>query len=196
MPPRRNAWPGADLRCLLAKNLDAAAHEASTSPLNLRPAPTEGQLSAGNYKKGRVRFAGLDLCVENPAGSYRKPEWPPMQAHYGYVRGTHGADGDAVDVFVRPSSPLDWDGCAYVVDQSRADGSFDEHKVMLGYDSQEQATMAYLAHYPKGWTMGQVTAVPLAEFKQWLKGGDTASPVAKNEIPRRRVRLKPRGEER
>jgi hypothetical protein len=169
-----------DLRALLKQDLDHAAHDAATSPHNLKTPPTEAQAKAGNYPKGHVRFAGLDVSIENPAGSKRKPEWPTMQAHYGYVKGTEGADGDHVDVFLRPATPVDWDGTAYVIDQVGADGSFDEHKIMLGYDSQEQAEKSYLSHYPAGWKLGPVTAMSLDELKAWLEG-DTTGPLKKED---------------
>ena len=68
----------------------------------------EAQAKAGNYRKGHVKLAGLDIAVESPAGSRRKPEWPEMTAHYGYIKRTEGADGDHVDVFLRPAT------CAYL----------------------------------------------------------------------------------
>lgn len=172
--------PRVSLCALLLKTLDVAAQSAATSMLNLHPQPTAAQRSAGNYKKGHVRFAGLEVAIETPAGSYRRPEWPPMQAHYGYVKGTEGADGDSVDVFLRPATPLDWDGEAYVIDQVNERGGFDEHKVMLGYDDQDSAVKAYLAHYPVGWQLGQVTPMSLDELKEWLSG-DTSEAVAKGE---------------
>ncbi len=174
--------PCVSLCALLRKqDLDHAAHSAATSTLNLKPQPTEAQRHAGNYPKGHVRFAGMDISIENPAGSYRRPEWPPMQAHYGYIKGTEGADGDHVDVFIRPATPLDWDGDAYVIDQVTAGGEFDEHKVMLGYDNQRQAEQAYLAHYPSGWKLGNVTAMSIEEFRTWL-ASDTTGPVQKTAI--------------
>jgi hypothetical protein len=169
--------PRVELCALLVKNLDQAAHSAATSPLNLRPQPTEGQRSAGNYKKGHVRFAGLNITIENPAGSYRRPEWPPMLAHYGYAKGTEGADADHIDVFVKPSTPIDWDGRAYVINQV-IDGRFDEHKVMLGWDDQRSAEKAYLAHYPRNWQLGPVAVMSLDRLREWL-GGDTLEPVLK-----------------
>lgn len=170
--PRR-----APLAVLLRKNIDAAAHSAATSDLNLRPAPTEGQAKAGNYRKGHVVVSGLRVAIENPAGSRRRPEWPPMQAHYGYVKGTDGADGDQVDVFIRPATETDWNGAVYVIDQCDADGTFDEHKCMLGFDDERQATRCYLSHYPRGWKLGAVTAMSVARFREWL-GTDTTKPCA------------------
>lgn len=167
----------APLGTLLAKNLDAAAHSAATSDLNLLRAPTEAQAKAGNYRKGHAVIGGLRVAIENPAGSRRRPEWPEMVAHYGYIKGTEGADGDHVDVFLRPSTDEAWAGTVYVIDQCDADGDFDEHKCMVGYDDQRSAERAYLAHYPKGWKLGPVTALSLKDFKAWLKTG-TKTPLA------------------
>jgi len=33
--------------------------------------PTEGQKEAGNYKKGHIKYDGMDITIENPAGSTR-----------------------------------------------------------------------------------------------------------------------------
>lgn len=170
-----------DLAQLLGKGIDQAAHSAATSDLNLLRKPTEAQAKAGNYKKGRARIAGLPLTIENPAGSKRRPEWPPLSAHYGYVRGTEGADGDHVDVFVRPSTADDWDGTVFVIDQTNADGTFDEHKCMLGFDDETQAVRAYSANYPDGWKVGPVTAMTCEAFREWLASGVTDRPVSETE---------------
>lgn len=158
---------------------DHEAHQASTSPFNLKPVPTDGQARAGNYPKGHLRVAGLDVSVENPAGSSRRPEWPPLSAHYGYVRRTEGADGDQVDVFVRVGTPEDFAGPAFVIDQVRpSSGIFDEHKVMLGWHDEDGARRAYLSNYEPGWKgIGAVTEMPMIQFKRWLRG-DTTQPVA------------------
>lgn len=166
------------LASLLRKGpVDDAAPGAATSPLNLRPVPTEAQRSAGNYRKPRARVAGLPFTLENPAGSLRRPEWPPLSAHYGYVRGTEGADGDHVDALVRPGTDESWAGTVWVVDQVDADGAFDEHKCMVGWDSQREAERDYLANYPRGWRLGPVTGMPAAEFRRWLREGDTKLPA-------------------
>jgi hypothetical protein len=167
-----------ELAALLRKGpVDDAAPHAATSPLNLRPVPTKAQQEAGNYKKPRARVAGLPFTLENPAGSLRRPEWPPLSAHYGYVRGTEGADGDHVDVLVRPGTEAAWDGDIYVVDQVGADGTFDEHKCLVGYSSQKDAERAYLANYPRGWRLGPVTALSASKFRRWLREGDTRLPI-------------------
>ena len=140
--------------------------------------PTEGQKEAGNYKKGRVKIGPFDVVIEQPRGSVRSgvdangKAWETtMQNTYGYFGGTKGVDGDAIDVFL--GNDLDgWDGITvFVVDQYNPDGSFDEHKVMLGFNSQEEAEAAYFANYEADWAKThrtEVTAVSLADFNEWV----------------------------
>lgn len=154
---------------VVSKNIDQEAHAAATSPHNLRPQPTEGQREAGNYKMGHKSLIGLDLTIENPAGSYRRMEWPIMQAHYGYVKRSLGADGDHVDVFVQRGTPDDWAGTVYVIDQIDESSEFDEVKAMIGFSDQRSAERCYLSHYPPGWRLGPVTAVSPAEFAEWAR---------------------------
>ena len=141
--------------------------------------PTEGQKEAGNYKKGRVKVGLFDVVIEQPRGSVRSgvdangKAWETtMQNTYGYFGGTKGVDGDAIDVFLAHNLD-EWDGTTvFVVDQYNPDGSFDEHKVMLGFNSQEEAEGAYFANYESDWAKThrtEVTAVPLADFTEWVK---------------------------
>ncbi len=135
--------------------------------------PTEGQRQAGNYKKGHVRIDGHDISIEQPKGSVRRgkdadgKEWEQkMNNTYGYIRGTESVDGDHIDVFLSDDPEK---GDVYVVDQINRDGSFDEHKVMYGFSSEEEAKRAYLSNYEKGWKgLGQVTHMTKEEFKDWI----------------------------
>lgn len=170
-----------------ASGIDAAAHVAATSPQNDLQEPTPAQQEAGNYQKGHHRIAGLDVSIENPQGSIRrsKPDAPvkwetEMQHHYGYIRGTVGQDGDHIDTFIKPGTPDEFAGNVFVVDQvDPKTGRPDEHKVMLGFDTEAEARAAYLSNYEKGWKgLGAITAAPMADFKAWL-GGDTSKPFAK-----------------
>lgn len=135
--------------------------------------PTEAQKEAGNYKKGHIKINGFDVTIEQPAGSVRSgkdangKEWSvTMNNTYGYIRGTKGVDGDHIDVFLGPDMNSDM---VYVVDQVNTDGSFDEHKVMIGFSSLEDARSAYLSNYEDGWQgLGNITGVALDEFKKWI----------------------------
>lgn len=166
----------------MRSRLDERAHEAATSPTNDLPEPTEAQKKAGNYQKGHARIGGLDVSIENPAGSKRRPEWPTLRSHYGYIRRTEGADGDHVDAFIKPGTPDDWRGTVYVVDQvdpNKDPSRFDEHKVMLGFDSIEEARQAYLENYAPDWQgLKAITPAAFDAFRAWLERGDTKRPFA------------------
>ncbi len=169
-----------------APAIDESAHIAATSPTNDLPEPTQAQKEAGNYKVGRLKLGGLDISVENPAGSERSgvdrggKAWSiKMKSHYGYIRGTVGKDKDHIDVFVRPgTTELAADAPVFVIDQHTRDRKFDEHKVMFGYRSQDEAEKAYLENYTDDWELGPVGATTIAGFKQWLKTGDTTAPTS------------------
>lgn len=135
--------------------------------------PSEAQKEAGNYKKGHIKINGFDVSIEQPVGSVRSgkdasgKEWSQiMNNTYGYIRGTESVDGDHIDVFLGPDMNSDM---VYVVDQVNTDGSFDEHKVMMGFSSLEDARSAYLSNYEDGWQgLGNITGVALDEFKKWI----------------------------
>lgn len=150
--------------------LKSAIEETETNP-------SDAQKESGNYKKGHIKFGGYDYTIENPKGSTRSgkdadgKEWKvTMHDTYGYIRGKFGKDGDHLDMFINDKADLDnWNGDVFVVDQVNPDGSFDEHKVMYGYDSMDDAKKAYLANYSDGWQgLGNITGASKDEFDKWL----------------------------
>lgn len=148
--------------------IEVAASEAATHPDSNAPEPTQAQKEAGNYKKGHVRINGHDISIENPAGTSRRPEWPALKNHYGYFKGSVGADKDHVDVFLTDRAD-DASLPVFVVDQNNQDGSFDEHKVIMGAATEAEARQTYLQNYEKGWTgLGAITQMTQDEFKSWV----------------------------
>lgn len=155
------------------------SEQIATASAEVNTAPTEAQKEAGNYKKGHVQVGTFDITIEQPQGSVRKgtdadgKQWESkMHNTYGYFRGTEGVDGDHIDVFL--SNDIDgWNGRkVYVVDQYNPDGSFDEHKVMLGFNDMDEAKSDYLANYEKGWEDRRridVSAVNLEGFEKWIE---------------------------
>lgn len=155
----------------------SAQIEAASAKVNTEP--TEAQKEAGNYKKGHVQVGTFDITIEQPQGSVRKgtdangKQWESkMNNTYGYIRGAVGVDGDHIDVFL--SNDIDgWNGRkVFVVDQYNPDGSFDEHKVMLGFNDQDEAKGDYLANYEQGWENGRridITGVNLEDFEKWIE---------------------------
>jgi len=160
-----------DASLSLANAVAVAEKETDTTP-------AEKQKEAGNYKKGHVQVGTFNITIENPKGSVRSGidtegnKWETiMQNTYGYIRGTEGVDGDHIDVFL--SDDIDgWNGRrVFVVDQYNEDGSFDEHKVMLGFNETDDAEAAYFANYDSDWANNHktvVTAVNLEDFKKWI----------------------------
>ena len=161
---------------------EAEAQQAAESTQNDKPEPTQAQKKSGRYAKGRVSFQGLKIAVENPRGSWRRGVDPggkawavQMAHHYGYITRTVGADGEGVDVFIGPDLQSDQ---VFIVNQVIG-GRFDEHKVMLGFPSEETARQGYLASFEPGWKgLGSIKACTMADFKAWLADGDLRS-VAK-----------------
>lgn len=129
-----------------------------------------------------MKWAGLDVHVEVPKGGTRKAKdgsWEvrDMPAHYGYFKGTKGSDGEEVDVYL--GEHLN-DDVAWVVDQVNADtGKFDEHKVMAGFPSREDAVKAYGRGFSDGKgadRMGHITPVHVADLKSWVKSRGAKTP--------------------
>lgn len=166
----------------VVRHLDGAEQPLSakikTASADVNTEPTEAQKEAGNYKKGHVQVGTFDITIEQPQGSVRKgtdangKQWESkMHNTYGYFRGTEGVDGDHIDVFL--SNDIDgWNGRkVYVVDQYNPDGTFDEHKVMLGFNDMDEAKSDYLANYEKGWEDGRrivVSTTNLEYFEKWI----------------------------
>ena len=155
--------------------------------------PTEKQKETGIYAKARVNLQHHNITIETLKGTERSgideggQKWSvTMQNHYGELDGTIGYDGDPIDVFIG-NNPKE--GGIYVIDQitpanpsaslvpleigqsGQETSKFDESKVMLGFDSAEEAKAAYMSNYSEGWD-GFSAITPAGEkFKHWLYDG-------------------------
>jgi hypothetical protein len=91
-----------------------------------------------------------------------------MPAHYGYIAGVGSAEGaeEYMDCFIGEDADAPY---AYVLDQHREDGAFDEHKVMLGFKSLLDAQTAYAEAYA-GVPVRAAAAsqMSIEELKQWM----------------------------
>lgn len=133
--------------------------------------PSDAQLAAGNYRKRKLQWNGLTISVENEGGTWRRgrsadgKEWATLLMWpYGYVNRSMGVDGDQVDVYLGPhlaDAPV-----VYVVHQRRYGDwdAYDEDKAMLGFMSESDARAAFLACYDDPRFLGEITAMPVAEF--------------------------------
>lgn len=131
-----------------------------------------------NYEKPEtelviLEYSKIPIVIETPKGSYRSgknpdgSEWKfKMNCHYGYIKNTDGADGDGVDVFVNEQNSSN---LVYIIDQINPESEeFDEHKIMIGFNTEKEAIDMYKSHYEKGWEVGPVTLLSIEEFKEWL----------------------------
>lgn len=133
--------------------------------------PTIELQATGRRLQGRRVFQGLKISIENRKGSVRRgkdkdgSEWKTkMRAPYGYIRMTIGQDEEHVDCYVGPNENAK---NAYIINQKdNITGRMDEQKVMLGYDSPEEAKEAFLQHYDDPRFFGSMTSMPMEEFKK------------------------------
>jgi len=145
--------------------------------------PSEAKKRAGNYRKRKLRWNGLPISIENPAGGARSgtdksgKKWSSVMPYdYGYIRGTTGRDGDHIDVFMGPHTRSE---LIVIINQVEPKTrKFDEHKCMLGFFTKDEAIRAYHAAYAPGWKgMGSATTMGLNQFKKWVRSGRKMAPV-------------------
>lgn len=111
-----------------------------------------------------TEFQGLPIVVEWPKGSTRVGERPDgstfkteMKADYGYIPDTTAAgDKEKLDIYVGPDKDAEY---AYIVEQLKEDGEFDEYKILLGFDTLEKAEDTYLEHVDEE-LLGDISEVP------------------------------------
>jgi hypothetical protein len=134
------------------------------------PVAKEAMAPKGLYKgkpaspattKFKVSFQEIPVHVDRPRGFVMlgkdqkgKPWSRRYQVDYGHIPRTLGGDGDGLDVFLGPDSKAKH---AYWAVQRKMDGSFDEYKVFLGFNSREEAATVYAQHIPKKLLAGLMT---------------------------------------
>jgi hypothetical protein len=162
------------------ESVEEIAKEAAKAE---KPASPE-QAEAGNYRKGHVSLQGLEIAIENAEGSTRSgtgkdgKTWTvTMPAHYGYIKGTKGKDKDHLDVYIGPKP----EGMmVFVVNQQKEDTkAFDEHKIMLGFVTKDDAIATYDRAFSG--TLGpklrqSVVSTTVDKLKAWLASGNTKKP--------------------
>lgn len=103
-----------------------------------------------------VKYRDIPVHIEVMSGDYRVGynkggQWKKkMYVHYGFIPKTTADDGEAVDVYLKPEANKSAD--VYVIKQMKTrDGvrSYDEDKIMMGFDSQHHAKSVYLQHMPE-----------------------------------------------
>lgn len=163
-------------------------HTVEAAAANADQAPSDAKKEAGNYRKGKANWRGLALSIENAKGSKRTgtgrdgKKWAvTMPAHYGYVRGTVGADGDHVDFYMGDDEASEF---VLLVDQKdTSTGTFDEHKIVLGTRDAGQALGIYNRGFSDGRGLeriGGVREMTVDELKNWLEKGRMKRPISRH----------------
>lgn len=123
-----------------------------------------------------ANFQGIPIIIEWLKGDTRKGidkngnSWEnKMRVAYGYIADVYAHDTEEMDIYVGPNDDSD---TAYAVEQLGDNGETDEYKIMLGFDSEEDAIDAYLDHYPRGWEdhIGAVLPIKMNELKAIITG--------------------------
>lgn len=159
--------------------VDAAADIADQDP-------SQAQIKAGNYRKGHVKLHGFDITIETPIGAARRgtaKDGTPWEnrhsaAHYGYIKRSHGADGEHVDCYIGPHHVSKR---IFVVNQIEPGAKrLDEHKVIFGARTLGEAKAIYDEGFSDGsgskrrWSVKEMTPEAL---KDWLKKGSRWKPL-------------------
>jgi hypothetical protein len=127
-----------------------------------------------NKLQGSLDFQGLKISIENRKGSIREGmdsnghKWKvKMNYPYGYIKLTEGTDGDHVDVYIGDNKMSDR---VYIIHQNNPDtGNYDEDKIMLGFDTAEEARAGYLSQYDRPGFFGSMEITTMEKFKELLK---------------------------
>jgi hypothetical protein len=155
--------------------MEAAAHDTNEEV-------TPAQAASGNYRKGksilRSPHGDVPIHIETPDGVTRRGEgWsrPVRGAHYGYIPGTKGADGDPLDVFAMRGAHDDSRPVAVISQHDPKTGAFDELKVVMGARTKAEALQTYKRQYPGDLHAGllpkgkaNVVMMDRAKFKRFL----------------------------
>lgn len=103
--------------------------------------------------KKRIQFAGIEICIDRPCGfaqcgvDREGNKWSRTYTmDYGFIPKSNGGDDEQLDVFIGPDSGAP---DAFLVRQTKEDGSFDEYKLMLGFRDRKSALACYDSHIPK-----------------------------------------------
>ncbi|AWD92401.1 hypothetical protein [Xanthomonas phage Carpasina] len=143
-----------------------------------------GHVPQSNPEKlPKLKVLGLVAVIENPRGTIRSGQdlsgdtWSvKMPDHYGFIKGTQGADGDEVDCFIGQNLSS---SKVFIINQVDVNsGEFDEHKCMIGYSDWDSARAAYEESHDGDFD-GLETAYELSaeEFKNWVSGEDLSLPL-------------------
>lgn len=129
--------------------------------------------TANDPIKEKLDIAGVPVWLEWKPGDLREYKDKAgrvkfsknMKHGYGYIPDTKDADGEEIDVYLGENRKA---SKAWVIKQLKADGkTFDENKVMMGFDSMSDARASYDHHMGDGAKerFGGIKEVPVSALK-------------------------------
>ena len=137
-------------------------------------------------------FQGLIIVIEYLSGDVRNKVMSngatisnTMPTAYGYILRTNDIHGEEIDMYL--ANMPDYTADALVIDQINPNDSvFDEHKVMLGFSSTDEAVQNYMEVFSDGSgsnRLGAITTFPGETFKEWVNtDGATLRPASQSSI--------------
>lgn len=130
-----------------------------------------GKKTSPDSVKKIVDFQGMKVKIDRPKGFVLlgKDEQGKLwrrayKLDYGFIPKTEGGDGEGADVFLGPDAGAQ---TSFWAIQKKKDGSFDEYKIMLGFQTRAAAKKAYTDHIPSRF-LGGLVAVPVNMMKALL----------------------------
>lgn len=156
---------------------------------NLSPLP---EVDSDWEKNKPYAFRGLGIVIEYFAGDTRIKVKDNgvlvkgiMPSAYGYILRTTDVHGEEIDMYLAPNPVAD--GSVYVIDQVIPGvGLFDEHKVMLGFRSAQEAVETYQKAFSDGsgkQRLGAITTFSGDTIYGWLTSeGYSLQPASKYEV--------------
>lgn len=119
-------------------------------------------------KRRKVRQNGMEVVNVMPVA-------------YGRISGTTDIHGEDLDMYIN-SFGYKPDAMVYIIDQVGLNGLFDEHKVMFGFASVQDAIAVYEGVVKPGVApvkIGAITSMSQEEFAEWIVRPDkTKSPAS------------------
>lgn len=116
----------------------------------------------------KTKFRGLPINIEIDTGMEKRgvgpggKKWSHVYKFpYGEIHNTEGFDKDPVDIYLGPNKQAKR---VFIVHQKKPNGSFDEDKCFIGFNSLKQAVKCYKDHGPP-WGFGSTESMTFDQFK-------------------------------
>ncbi|MEH1789639.1 MAG: hypothetical protein V7L23_29815 [Nostoc sp.] len=142
------------------------------------PTPILQPVEFGSIIHRVIKWNGKDIGLEHKPGEVRFPgrrNSRKLRSGYGHLRNHLGGDGEALDCYLAPAffndNETPSDRLFKVSQISPEDGSFDEHKILLGYESLDDAKAAYLREMPLDY-FGGIREIGINDLDQYRKPQD------------------------